>query len=687
MLTRRFTYAGSLDNQSIRLLRIASTQGQPTTDDGRTSHEVVEHHGILCLELEQFDIGSEPPYRALSYTWGPPEEKGADDNEDARETYVLINGESHDVTENLLNAILHFRASSPDDVATPYVWIDALCINQEDLEERRVHVAIMDSIFQNAEEVIVWLGLANPHTAETFRLVEKVAALDESFYEAFGDGESPDRLTNYGLPGDGDELWRHYMDMYDRRWFHRGWVIQEVVMAQRVIVHWGPHTMPWETLIAGCRIFLPERLRKFFFSQFRGSDLKHIHNLPLGRNAWRIGLIQEACLQRNFESLLIVDMCTGEGGFAAGEHVLLHLMRMARDFAWTDPRDRVYSLLGLVNFTARLHGVRPLRLMPDYSKLNTPAATLTDVASAIIERSGSLGIISQVSDVVFRQVEGLPSWVPNFVRSPNLAQGRETLFQAYGDRHGLKEPLYDIEGSTLFVKGRQIGVITESLDLDHGGRIDNLVGLIDMAYRSRLPLQEDRADVLWRTMIWDIYGHSVPKDEHPAPASLADSFIDLVRSIASSHSNGTQEGVPLSSTLVDMNNHSAANGSSTTTAKLSRALSGASTKVAPGAAAHSSDNCAAETSSINGSEAFASHASGVTWAQHLFLLDTGYLAMGPQSSKAGDEVWVVAGCLFPMVLRRVDNGSHFVMGRVYVHGAMHGEAVMDDGPWEELRLE
>lgn len=684
MRSRRYTYSGSLDDQSIRLIQLSTTQTQATTD-GRTDHEVTQHHGMLCLDLACFDIGSEPPYRALSYTWGPPEENESD-NYEAKETFVLINGELHDVTTNLLDAILHLRESCPDN---SYVWIDALCINQEDLEERRVHVAIMDSIFQNADEVIVWLGLANPHTADTFALVEKVAALGEPFFHAFGHGESPDRLGSYGLPVDGDELWKHYMELYDRRWFHRGWVIQEVVMARRVVVHWGAFSMPWSTLIAGCKIFLPERLRKFFFSQFKG-HVEHLHSLPLGRNAWRIGLIQEACLQKNFESLLIVEICTGSGGFAAAEHILLHLMRMARDFSWTDPRDRVYSLIALANFTARFHKVPPLCLMPDYSRSSTVAAALTEVAKAIIRRSGCLGIISQVSDMSFRNIEGLPSWVPNFVRTFNLAQGQKTLFNACGGEYGIDRPIYEILGRALHVRGRRIGLVTETRDLDHGDRLSDVLGLVAMAYRSRLPLQQDRAEVLWRTMIWDIYGHSVPNDDHPAPSFLADSFLYWVRSVVFSQAgdgvNGVT-GVSGASLALDLESDSnAAADPQSTTAKLRRALGlscGTSTDHHSRPLPPDDDDAGLAADQ----DAFMSHASGVTWCQHLLLLDTGYLAMGPRSSKAGDEVWVIPGCIFPMVLRRgEDDDSHIVVGRVYVHGAMHGEALTTDEPWERLYL-
>lgn len=85
-------------------------------------------------------------YTALSYTWGDP----------LATTPILVNGVETQITLNLEAALRHIRQLS--DVIT--LWVDALCINQEDLAEKNHQVEMMREIFSGAELVIAWLGSA-----------------------------------------------------------------------------------------------------------------------------------------------------------------------------------------------------------------------------------------------------------------------------------------------------------------------------------------------------------------------------------------------------------------------------------------------------------------------------------------------------------------------------------------------
>ena len=101
-------------------------------------------------------ISNAPAYEALSYTWGSQEGK----------LPILLNGQRHDITPNLHVALinlrrtftrryneLHLASSEPRRL-----WIDAICINQQDFDERNTQIQLMRSIYANATEVIVWLG-------------------------------------------------------------------------------------------------------------------------------------------------------------------------------------------------------------------------------------------------------------------------------------------------------------------------------------------------------------------------------------------------------------------------------------------------------------------------------------------------------------------------------------------------
>ncbi|KIM94396.1 hypothetical protein OIDMADRAFT_71339, partial [Oidiodendron maius Zn] len=90
------------------------------------------------------DQGWSGEYEALSYTWGKPHPT----------TTLTCNGVSYGVTNNLYSALHHLRL--PD--RPRYIWVDALCINQNDIPERNVQVREMIRIYSGAKRVVIWLG-------------------------------------------------------------------------------------------------------------------------------------------------------------------------------------------------------------------------------------------------------------------------------------------------------------------------------------------------------------------------------------------------------------------------------------------------------------------------------------------------------------------------------------------------
>jgi hypothetical protein len=83
-------------------------------------------------------------FQALSYVWGDLKEIGR----------ICVNGGIHEVTKNLYLALLRLR----HPVMERTLWVDALCINQMDLDEKRHQIALMPGIYTKASTVIMWLG-------------------------------------------------------------------------------------------------------------------------------------------------------------------------------------------------------------------------------------------------------------------------------------------------------------------------------------------------------------------------------------------------------------------------------------------------------------------------------------------------------------------------------------------------
>ena len=98
----------------------------------------------LACQLMSVSLNGSTSYYALSYVWGDPNDRES----------IFLNGHAFEVTHNLAIALRYLRNPRDDRV----FWIDAICIDQRNLDERSAQVRIMKDIYQSAEKVVSWLG-------------------------------------------------------------------------------------------------------------------------------------------------------------------------------------------------------------------------------------------------------------------------------------------------------------------------------------------------------------------------------------------------------------------------------------------------------------------------------------------------------------------------------------------------
>jgi hypothetical protein len=150
-----FTYdALDPDSNQIRLLRILPPKLNSRERRRENSQEV-------CCEIFHANLDEHPSYKALSYTRG--------DEYDPRYP-IYINGRQFEVRENLFHALHRFRS---DGVAL-VIWIDAICINQINYQERNYQVAKMTMIYEQATEVVAWLGPSYDDSDLAFRFMQEL---------------------------------------------------------------------------------------------------------------------------------------------------------------------------------------------------------------------------------------------------------------------------------------------------------------------------------------------------------------------------------------------------------------------------------------------------------------------------------------------------------------------------------
>ncbi|KAK5735307.1 hypothetical protein LTR17_008314 [Elasticomyces elasticus] len=206
----KFVYKPLKHTHWLRILKLRSAPvGQPTID---------------CVIEEVPDLKTYPPgYEAVSWCWGT----GRDD-----QSIRVHNGEKAfalQVYEHLYEALLALRKPDRDRS----LWIDALCINQKDVEERNRQVPRMTEIYSGATNVCIWLGKADTQSDMALKFIrEKMLSL-WSFDKLCDDKEHVDS-------------WAALLELMKRPWFSRRWVVQEVALAKAGTVHCGHEHVSWQ---------------------------------------------------------------------------------------------------------------------------------------------------------------------------------------------------------------------------------------------------------------------------------------------------------------------------------------------------------------------------------------------------------------------------------------------------------
>lgn len=363
---------------------------------------------LITTSLEHAAGGGR--YTPLSYCWGTTfmTEK------------IVVDGHSFLVTPSLYNALLHFRSLKLNP--SPYPgrrqttddsglwWIDAICINQNDLDERKSQVSLMTRLYKQAQIVRVWLGEESNDSARAMQIIREVAYSPSSradivswtyirrpgqTHRPDGPGKPPVKLPEEPPAISADEKVRNYsavINLYQRPWFSRVWVRQEIALPNEVTFHCGTETCSWVDLMKTADILA------YFCDEYHLPDLQQ----PGLRNG-----VFSSCFTRAAELVRIRNSL----GSDHDEYVELDsLVFDTRDCQSTDPRDKVYAMLPLTN-------PDKTDIAADYRK------EYTEVYKAL-----ALSIITRSPDFLAgcqnpSRSNGLPSWVPNLEApwNPSLA--------------------------------------------------------------------------------------------------------------------------------------------------------------------------------------------------------------------------------------------------------------------------
>jgi hypothetical protein len=174
-------------------------------------------HG-LKLFTTRHNLEDKPDFAAVSYVWGAA----------PASISIPCNGSSILITSTAYNMLEHLRL-----FGVP-VWVDAICINQEDLEEKSTQIPLMQKIYTNASCVFVWIGTSNPSIQSFMLNFPGVMDLSKSWTRRVETDHPKWRGEDW--PSSEHRFWEGaYYLLYDE-WFKRVWTFQEILLPKRSIL-------------------------------------------------------------------------------------------------------------------------------------------------------------------------------------------------------------------------------------------------------------------------------------------------------------------------------------------------------------------------------------------------------------------------------------------------------------------
>jgi hypothetical protein len=244
---------------------------------------------VIRCSLIRESLARDIQFEALSYQWG----EEYDDRE------INIDGWRVPVRKNLWDALCHLRSTRDRSL-----WIDALCINQFNVRERNHQVGQMSQIYGKSWRVLIWLGLKGEDSHLALDFITIVGEDSQAVYR--------DLATFTGF---GREL-QAVRRLCQRSYWHRLWIIQEVIMARKARIQCGLDYASWDDFDRFQYAFEQGRILTPQDDDFK--DLKDSLPFKLDRHQVARPKLKD----------ILVEYCTSQ---------------------CSDPRDKIYGLVGLAN--------------------------------------------------------------------------------------------------------------------------------------------------------------------------------------------------------------------------------------------------------------------------------------------------------------------------------------------------
>lgn len=558
------------------------------------------------IECRMFPVSleDEPSYEALSYTWGDV----------STTTKIWINNVVKDVTLNLAGALANLRYPTSSRV----LWVDAVCINQEDLQERNHQVRQMTHIYSKGNQTTVWLGgqKGTPNRRpgmEALQLLSRfgVVIFTQRLHEAYpyvAKQERPPWITNqkeefksFAMTVQLIKSLRSLQHLSvieflsKLPWWRRGWVLQEVVVARKVVVVFGTATCDWEHLAAVFKLL----------SQYKDEN---VDLLSASMTGGSVESTTESPAHKKLDYQIVTMNDLREMRAQQKQVTLCDVIYLQRHSLCTVPVDKVYSILGLLSRQDRSS------VLLDYQRKDVEI--FRNVTQFIIESRGRLDFLCLVQRLrPHRRRPELSSWTPDWGTELHNSLGyqpfQNPIFQA--SKRNAQVTFKDdlrimVARGVCFDTVKEVSDESnireiEEMPLPASGWLNIMVKFMTRENNQVYSGKALRSQVWWRTIIGG---------QMTMPDGIFEAHPDMEKMFHYTLGEGD-----------------------------------------PPALANFSSTMSIEERRKEASRPFVKEVVRAVKGRRLFITSKGYLGLGPGNSNVGDQVCVLRGlCLFCYGVRR-----------------------------------
>jgi Heterokaryon incompatibility protein (HET) len=581
---------------------------------------------IVC-DLIEVALADEPVYDALSYTWQQP---------GVPNTLVPItcNDATLIITSTLKVALRYVRHVSKVTV----IWIDAICINQRDNEEKSQQVRLMRDVYQKAAAVQIWLGprKSNGRSAFGGMLAIKIFAwaadrgplpLQPKVFSAtinsFMTKHKSQIIPLLKSMSQGYTIF--VLKLLDSHWFSRIWIIQEVAVSSNAFLHLGTQTILWSDFVDAVKSFSDEAS----LEQFYGS--------------------------RRLE--LVTGLWTSHHAINQGAHErFLDLVLKHRNCGATDPRDKIFALYGLTPDA----GPNGIDINIDYGMIAEDVYRM--VATSILRTSYSMDILSVPRPPKGQGFANLPSWVPDWsVQGVSISlrshlQGDSYMVDSKASKDTKAAPTFSDDGMSLQLEGVLVDEIAEV-----GHPFPGSSSSLSEPWRAPdILFGRDRVLMEWKSL-----AIGEPEALYPTGQTTVGAYVQTLLAASPEQYRGDafHKFHQLERQYTRFLHHYELDSKNTFSSFRNKSVT---------LLAFFCNTINRRVTDRRRVGSFVNRMELLIEGRRLVKTSKGYLGLAPGRAELGDVVALVKGGQLPLILRA--SGSHWeLVGDAYVHGMMQGE--------------